>query len=59
MKRILLEVYVEIKEEHGALDNSYPSDQLVAAYVKDYTRDATRGDYDVNWMVYSVNVVDG
>lgn len=58
MKRILLEVWVEQKEEHGARDNSPPSDELVAAYVKDYGRDATRGEYDVNWMIYDARPVE-
>lgn len=58
MKRVLLEVWVEQKDEHGAADNSPPSNEWVAAIVKDYGRDATRGEYDINWMIRDVRVME-
>lgn len=57
--KILLEVEVEMKDEHGAADNNPPDPSLVAAYVTAYGREATRGEYGINWMIRSTRVVEG
>ena len=57
--RVVLEVEIEQKDEHGAVDNNPPDPNLVAAYVHDYMRDITRGEYSLNWMVRNVKVAEG
>lgn len=57
MKRVLVEVWVEQKSEHGAANDLPPSDEWVAAIVKDYGRDATRGEYDMNWKIVDAQPV--
>lgn len=52
--KYLVEIDVEIKQEHGAPNNNLPALELVAAYVQDYLRDAVRPEYDINWMPRSV-----
>lgn len=57
--KILLQVEVEVKEEHGAPDNSLPSGEAVAAYVLMGLREAVRPEYEINWIPTRVSVVEG
>lgn len=55
--KYFLEVEVEIKAGHGALDSSLPSPAEIAAYAYMGLRESTRGEYAINWMPRQVTAV--